>query len=196
MGPRPLQGLIDLARRDTDAALARARADGHAGNRCHFLAWVAHFADEGRVVAIAREALATGDEVENDYHAASLAAWPLRALAERGHDDECARALPRVFARVARLANPVNQIDALARVLDGVLPAARARRRVLEELIAACAAASSWKAPRCLADVAVKLAGAPADRDLALAALPPGRQRRRAERELAAGAAPPVVFFG
>ena len=195
MGQRPLQGLIDLARRDTDAALARARADGHAGNRCHFLAWVAHFADDRRVVAIAREALATCEEIENPYSSVLLAAWALRALAERGLADECERALPRIFERVRRLENPVNRLDALERAFGGVFPVERSRRRVLEELIAACHAASSWKAPRCLANVAVALAGAPADRELVLAALPPGRQRRRAERELAAGHSWPPVFF-
>ena len=195
MGQPPLQGLVAVARRDTDAALARARADGHAGNRCHFLAWVAHFADDRRVVAIAREALATCDQIDNAYHGVSLAAWPLRALAERGLDDECERALPRVFERVRELEKPVNRIDALERVFDGVFPVARARRRVLAELIAACGEASSWKAPRCLANVAAKLAGAPVDCALVLAALAPGRQRRRAERELAAGGGRPAVFF-
>ena len=194
-GVRPLQALIDLARCDTESALARARADRHAGNRCHYLAWVAHFADERRVVALAREALATCDEIENPYSSVSLAAWPLRALAERGLDDECERALPRVFERVSRLENPVNRVDALERVFGGVFPVERSRRRVLEELIAACDAASSWKAPRCLANVATTLAGAPADCALVLAALPPGRQRRRAERELAAGHSWPPVFF-
>ena len=193
--PRPLQGLIDLARSDTDAALARARADGHAGNRCHYLAWVAHFADPRRVVAIAREALATCDEMDNPYGSVSLAAWPLRALAERGLDDECERSLPRVFERARRLANPVNRLDGLERVFHGVFPVERARRLVLVQLIAACHEASSWKAPRCLANVAATLARAPHDAALVLAALPPGRQRRRAERELAAGGAPAPVFF-
>jgi hypothetical protein len=195
MGSRPLQELIDLARRDVDAALARARAERHFGNRCQYLAWMAHFVDDGRVVAIAREALAACDRVDNAYSSALLAAWSLRALAERGLDDECVRALPPVFERVRRLENPVNRLDALEHVLHGVLPVAPARRRVLDELIAACHEASSWKAPRCLANVAATLAGAPADCALVLAALPPGRQRRRAERELAAGGAPAPVFF-
>jgi hypothetical protein len=193
--PRPLQGLIDLARRDTDGALARARADGHAGNRCHYLAWVAHCADDRRVVAIAHEALATCDQIENHYSSVALAAWPLRALAERGHDDECERALPRVFARAEPLENPVNRLDAFERLFHGVFPVARARRRVLVELIAACREASSWKAPRCLANVAATLGSAPADCALVLAALPDGRHRRRAERSLALGGLRPGAFF-
>ncbi|HEY3354672.1 MAG TPA: hypothetical protein VGQ83_15575, partial [Polyangia bacterium] len=173
--PRPLQGLIDLARRDTGAALARARRDGHAGDRCHYLAWVAHYADDRRAGAIAHEALAACEELENPYGSVALAAWPLRALAERGLDGECERALPRVFERVQRLANPVNRLDALERVFQGVFPAPRARRRVLVELIAACRQASSWKAPRCLAWTAATLVAAPADCALVLAALPDGR---------------------
>jgi hypothetical protein len=195
MGRRPLQELIELARRDPDAALARARADGHAGNRCHFLAWVAHLAGERRLAAIAREALATCDQIENAYHAATLAAWPLRALAEGGREDECERALPGVLARVRALEKAVNRIDALERVFHGVFPAPRARRRVLIALIAECREAATWKAPRCLANVAAALAGEAEDRALVLAALPEGRQRRRAERELAAGAARAAVFF-
>jgi hypothetical protein len=193
--PRPLQRLVELARRDTDAALARARADGHAGNRCHFLAWVAHFADERRVAAIAFEALASGDELDNPFASVALAAWPLRALAERGLDGECERALPRVLERAQRLDNPVNRLDALERVFHGVFPGERARRRVLGALIVACREAASWKAPRCLARTAATLVCAPAECALALAALPPGRHRRRAERDIAAGGLPPGKFF-
>jgi hypothetical protein len=194
--PRPLQGLIDLARRDTDAALVRARADAHAGNRCQFLAWVAHFADDRRVVAIAREALASCEELEDPYHSASLAAWSLRALSERGLDNECERALPRLFERVQQLRNPVNRVDAFERLFHGVFPAERSRHRVLVELIAACREASSWKVPRCLARTAATLAFAPADCALVLAALPPGPHRRQAERDLRAGGQRPAVFFG
>jgi hypothetical protein len=195
MPRNPLAGLVDLARRDPEAALARARADGHAGNRCHYLAWVAHCADDRRVVAIAREALATCAAIDNAYHAVTLAAWPLRALAERGLDDECERALPGVLARAEQLENPVNRLDALERVVHGVLPVPRARRRALVELVAACREASSWKAPRCLANTAATLVADPADSALVLAALPPGRHRRRAERALARGGLRPAAFF-
>lgn len=124
-----------------------------------------------------------------------LAAWPLHALAERGLDGECMSKLPGVIDHARRLTNPVNRLDALEQLLHGVFPVEPARRLVLGELIAACRAASSWKAPRCLARTATLLGGAPDDVARVLAALPEGPHRRQAERVLAAGGARPRRFF-
>jgi hypothetical protein len=68
---------------------------------------------------------------------------------------------------------------------------------VLGALIAACGEARSWKSPRGLRRAAGMLArDAPDDAALALAALPPGPQRRRAHREILAGGGPAPRFFG
>jgi hypothetical protein len=194
---RPLQAFVDLARRNTDAALARARSEPHAGNRCHFLAWTAHFADPTRVPSIAGEALTACAQIDNPYDAVALAAWPLHALAERRLEDACLAALPAIFERAQRLENPVNRLDALERLLHALLSCAPARTQVVSQLIATSRAASSWKVPRCLARSAVLLAHAPDDCQRVLARMAPGPFRRRAQRELAAAAPTDTPrFFG
>jgi len=134
--------------------------------------------------------------MDNVYDGVALAAWPLRALAERGLADECERALSPLLARAAQLANPVNRLDGLELVLHAVVELPSPRRRVLAALVEACRAAASWKAPRCLARCAVVLAAYDrGDAGVALAALPDGPHRRHAEREITAGGAAARTFF-
>ncbi|HEY2748548.1 MAG TPA: hypothetical protein VGL86_28190, partial [Polyangia bacterium] len=191
-----LKPLVALAKSDTARALVRARGEPQAANRCQFLAWTARFAPDAAVVAIADEALAAAAIVDDDYWSVAIAAWPLRALVERGHERDCVRALAPVLARATRIAHPVSRMDALALVLHAVLDVDAARAATVPELVRACQAATSWKSPRCLADTAVLLA--PIDEPAAahvLAALADGRHKRQALRAFAAGAAPPRTFF-
>ncbi len=193
--PSALKPLIALARADPAGALRRARGEPHPANRCQFLAWVAHFAPERDAAAIAREALDASARIDNDYWSVAIAAWPLRALVERGYATECARALGPVLRRAAAIAHPVSRMGALELLLHAVFAVASARELVVGALLEACASADSWKVPRCLARTAVILAGSPAESNRVLAVMPEGRHKRSARREIAAGGRAPRSFF-
>jgi len=190
-----LGAFITVAKQDTAAALRRARAE-RLRNRSHFLAWTARYAPDGQVVAIAREALAASAQDADPFWNVALAAAPLRALIERGHGDECERALPPVLARAEEITHSLCRMDAHARLLSAVLTAPTARAAVIPGLLRAARAASSWKVPRCLADASVMVASiAPGEAAPLLAALADGRHKRQAERLIAAGDAASIPTF-
>ena len=179
----------DLVRNDWAAALREARARPDAWGRAQGLGWAARFAPDAEVVAIAGEALAACADAADAYVRVGASAWPLRALAERGHPERAAEALGEVLPRAEAIENPVSRVDALFLVWQAAYPlGGEARRAVLAPLLRTAVATNAWKPQRVLQSIVYML---PAEeRDLAdevVAAMPPGQYQRAAARRLAAG---------
>jgi hypothetical protein len=75
---------IHLAPSDPGRAAEIARTIESPWYRCQALAWVARFAPEGQVEALAEEALYSCHTARDMFQAVGASAWPVRALIERG----------------------------------------------------------------------------------------------------------------
>lgn len=180
---------VRLARTDFRRALELARKVSQPWFRCQALAWVARFAPESEVVRIVQEALRAVSHAEDPYRKVVPAAWPIRALIERGHGRRAAALLPNLIEASGRIGHPVSRIEALLVVIQAAWPlGASTRAGVREALIAACRAASSWRAGRALRDLALMVAAEDEEEAQRLiASMPEGVYRRQAVRRLAEG---------
>jgi len=179
----------DLARRDWPAALREARARPDAWGRAQALGWAARFAPDAEVAAIAGEALAACADAVDAYVRVGAAAWPLRALIERGHPERAASMLREVLPHAEAVENPVSRVDALFLLWQAAYPlGSGTRRTVLAPLLRTAVATNAWKPQRVLQSIVYMLGDE--ERSLAdevVAAMPPGQYRRAAARRLAAG---------
>ncbi len=149
-----------LATRDTAAALEVARRINDPWCACQALAWVARYAPDERVTAIAEEALKAGRKSDDPYQAVASAAWPLRALVERGHSDRLASILRGLQTLAGRMENSANQCEALLLLFQAVFPAGRRCWRVVfDDLVGRAVRADHWRAARALRDAVLIAAG-------------------------------------
>lgn len=180
---------IQAAKTDFPTALQRARAVSEAWFRAQALAWVARFAPEADVEGVANEALTAASGGNDTYHQVAASAWAVRALVERGRSGNAAAAAAKLVSLSDEISNPVSRHDALSLLLQAAWPLDRkVRRVVLDKLVAACQAASSWQSGFTWRDVVLMLA--PEDAGEArriLEQMPEGRYKRLAERRLQAG---------
>jgi hypothetical protein len=109
----PARGLV-IARRIKDPWFA-----------CQALAWVARYCAEEEFEQIIKEAFRAGGKAEDPYKTVASAAWPVRALVERGH-------LGRLLSIITELKTQAGKIDLLASrseslflVFQAVFPAGR-----------------------------------------------------------------------
>ncbi len=180
---------MDMAAVDFYKALPLARVVSDPWYRCQALAGVARFAPDDRVVDVADEAYAAAKGGRNAYKISAAAAWPIRALVERGKISEAQRMLAQSLEEAGRIEQPVSKVDALELLLHATwFGSGDTRLAALEALIAACQSANSWKAGRCLRDTALLLAS----EDKAYAqrivqSMPQGIYKRQAQRQFDAG---------
>jgi hypothetical protein len=156
--------------------------------RCQALAWVARHAETDKeAVGLAREGAAVAAKVGDGFQAVAGAAWPVRALAERGLRRDAEMLLRDAIKRSAQVSNAASRVDALDLLLHAAWPLGEpACAEVLERLVAAAAQGASKKAQNVLRDVVLMLAGFGRPHRQALEALPEGPSRRQAERHLEA----------
>jgi hypothetical protein len=96
---------------------------------------------------------------KDGYKRVAVAAWPIRALAERGKFPQAKRLLAPLLEEAHRIEHPVCKMVALVWLWAGVWPLPTAiKRQVLDTLLTACLAADSWKAGRIMRDVALAVA--------------------------------------
>ena len=145
---------IRLAKTDTAAALGVADEIEEPWFRAQALAFIARFEEQYGHRAILASARRASLEAEDPYVVVGSAAWWLRAWIERGAPEVACAELPALLGASRKIANPVSRLDALYLVFQAVFDLDPARRAVLEALLAACAAADSWKAGRCQSEVA------------------------------------------
>lgn len=142
-----------LARSDPDAALSVARGISVPWYRAQALAAVARWIDDQRVEPIASESLAVAESCDDDYKRSAVAAWPIRALVERGHEALALDALKT--ARMVALAAvpPASQACAILLLLQGGWDlGAETRRELVEDLATIHREDTFWRIGRALVD--------------------------------------------
>ena len=118
-----------------------------------------------------------------------MAAWPLRALIERGFEQEVSRWLPKLMQTSKNIANPVSKLNALYLLWQAVYPASSpAKKQVLEALISSCHSADSWKAGVTMREVVLVIAReSVSEANDLIASMPEGVYKRQAQRRVAEG---------
>lgn len=182
---------MHLAKADPDAALRLAREVPAPWFRAQALAAVARWIAAPNVETTAAEALSAASACHDDYQRAAVAAWPIRALLERGHVDSAAAALAVARARALAATPCGSRAEALLDLLQAAWSlGAEARRTLVEDLCTAHEQDSFWRVTRALADaLAMVRATEPDLTERILARLPESPARARIERALARHAA-------
>ena len=186
-----------LARSNARSALPIARSVPDPWFRAQALAAVARWIDDFSVSVIAEESLAAAAACRDDYQRAAVAAWPIRALVERG----CLREASEAFAKarqVALLAEPAgSRAEALLLLLQGAWSlGARWREQVVSDLFELQAASGHWRAARNLVDAFAMMSTV--DRRAAeqvVATILDDKCRRKALAAISAGRRGPREFF-
>ena len=180
---------ISLAQSNWSAALASARKVSDPWHRCQSLAWVARFAPAGVVTNIAAEALSAARACDDPYKVAAASAWPLRALIERDQRSQIGSLLDHLLQTAETIPHPVNRLDALFLIWQGVFPVGSSgRHRPQSALLRACQNVNSWKGSYTLRDTAVMVAPddmAEAQRIVAM--MPESSYRRQTLRQIVEG---------
>ncbi|MGE0767856.1 MAG: hypothetical protein AB7L90_15440 [Hyphomicrobiaceae bacterium] len=161
-------------------------------------AWVARFASgdvgEGALVE-ARETAKAGRDA---YHKSAVLAWPIRAAVETGRLDAARAMLDMGLALLPKVRPPASRAEAGGLLLEAAFPAGR---KIWEPVLRAiedhCRPGNDWRSQRLYRSLSqiVSLEDMDAARRL-IAALPDGKTKSRAEKELAEGVTmTPRAFF-
>jgi len=142
--------VCELARTDTRAALDLARTIPEPWFRGQALAHVARFSDSANISALAKEATEAFDTSEDKYDAVAGAAWPIRALIERGLLEEARRMLHDALNKAAQIEKNVCRADALFSLWESVSIVDEFSEMLIGALWDACINAKSWRGPMLL----------------------------------------------
>ncbi len=142
-----------LAASDLAAAQEIAFAIKEPWFRCQAIAAVARHAQTRDVQRFADAAFAAASACADDYKRSAVAAWPIRALVERGFTDQAMEALRR--ARLA--AKKTTPASSSAEALFGLLQAgwdlgSSPRREIVEDLMELHARDTFWRIERAVVD--------------------------------------------
>ncbi len=188
---------LTAARADFGKALLLAENVSEACYRCQSLAAVARLAPEAEVIRVADKALKAATLAGDAYKRVAAAAWPVRALAERGKAQFANRVIQALLEEAVQIEPPVSKISALAVLWEAAWPLPlEIKQPVLNALLSACQVADSWKAGRILRDIALVVAAE--DRPQAeriIAFMQEGAYKRQAQRRLDAGQVGTARFF-
>lgn len=137
-----------LAKTNFSDALTVADEVEDPSMRAQAFAWVARFAPDEAVVELADEAFDAAGRADDEYKSVMAAAWPVRALIERGHTDHARTMLERTLAHTSEITSP----GAIAEALFGLLEAAHPGelwRPVVEQMVTRCTD-THWRTVRAL----------------------------------------------
>lgn len=150
MPAKTIEEFWQLCQIDQQTALKEARSRSCAWARCQALAKVAWFAGSQQAFELlVDEALREALDESSQNRIVTVAAWPVRAMAERSD--------PRIELTVVQLVeiiepepNPVRRSDALLKLLEAVYKQRALRPLVLKPLMSACKQVNHWKTQRTL----------------------------------------------
>lgn len=188
-----------LARTDPEAALPLARAIPDPWFKAQALAAVARWSPSQRVEPCAREALAAAEACEDDYKRAAVAAWPIRALLERGREQVALAALGRARDRALEATPAGSQAEPLLGLLQGAWSLGAATRgQLVEDLVALHERDTFWRVGRAVVTALAMLSTTDPTRARALAArVRDDRCRAKAQAAIErGGSGGPREYFG
>ena len=115
------------------------------------LAAVARWSPEDQVERLAHEALSVAKECEDHYQRAAVAAWPVRALIDRGRVAPAAEALAQARQH-ALAATPVgSRAEAFLSLLEGGFPlGAETRQQLVRDLLELEGEPTHWRVGRAI----------------------------------------------
>jgi hypothetical protein len=188
-----------LAHTDPDRALVIARRIKDPWFACQALAFVARYCREEEFRQVIDEAFRAGRQAEDPYKIVASAAWPLRALVERGHSDRLRSIIPELKKEAKKIDILASRSEALFLVLQAVFPAGREYwLDILQALRESSEPMINWRQKRNLRDAVWIVWGD--DKDLAQSIiddLEGGRLKRQIESGIASGRRRlPRLFFG
>ena len=188
--------VIELVRTDLPAAEMRAARIPDPWYRAQALAWVARYASDAEVSRLAQLSLAAAADCADPYQQAAGAAWPVRALLERGRREESLQLLEIALHSVPRIRPTSSRSEALLLLLQAAFEAGQeVRRSLLFALADAYDGDSHWRIERNYVQGLVMMQ--PVDPEF-VRKMAQGRddtQRRRLERALDEGGREPRTFF-
>ena len=142
-----------LATADPTRALAVARAIEEPWYACQALAWVARFAPEDLFVEIIKESLQVCRAELDPYRVVAPAAWPIRAIVERGRSEMLPAFIPELLLRAQDIEILASRSEALFLLFQAVFPAGREYwLTVFQSLRGASIPLISWRQRRNLCD--------------------------------------------
>jgi hypothetical protein len=175
-----------LAHSDPSAALTLAREINDPWFACQALAWVGRFWPGDDFESVINEAFEVGRKCSDPYQAVASAAWPLRALIERGASGQINTIVLSLLAVANEIASFASRSEALFLLFQATKPGMQANwLPVLEELIKASVPTLNWRQSRSLS--AAILIVAADDNRLAndiVHRLPEGRLKTQIEKRL------------
>lgn len=194
---RERERVATLARSDTPTALGAARDIRDPWYCAQALASVARHAPDAEVEPVAAESLNWCRQCPDAYQRVAAAAWPLRALVERGALVTARARLVAVLDEEGNVEPPSSRSEALFLLFQACFDlGADSREALIRKLTAAHVAAGGWRSQRNLGDALAMLAGT--DPRLAseiTASIGDERVRRRAERAASEHRTPRPFFW-
>ena len=191
---------ISLARSEPSAALTLSREINDPWFACQALAWVGRFwpADDFETIII--ESFEMGRRCSDPYQVVASAAWPVRALVERGTSNQISAIALPLLTLANEIASAASRSEALFLLFQAAKPSEpRNWLPILEELVKASFPTLHWRQNRALREAILIVAAE--DGGLAhdiVHRLPEGRLRTQIEKRLNAldsTTAYPRVFF-
>lgn len=175
-----------LAHSDPSAALTLAREINDPWFACQALAWVGRFWPGDDFESVINEALETGRKCSDPYQVVASAAWPVRALIERGASSQISTIVIPLLAVANAIPSFASRSEALFLLFQAAKPGMQTDwLPVLEGLIKASFPTLHWRQSRSLS--AAILIVATDDNRLAndiLHRLPDGRLKTQIEKRL------------
>jgi hypothetical protein len=152
------------------------------------LAFVARYISDNAVaVKLAAEADRSLERGADAWHCAAGAAWPIRALIDRGQGSQGAPFMRRAVTAARQIENPVPRVDALFLLVTASWPIGGPTwQEAIAQLVASATATPTLKPQSVLRDLCLMLANEGRDFTAVLSAIPEGKARRQAERRLSA----------
>ncbi|MDX2155099.1 MAG: hypothetical protein SFW09_01205 [Hyphomicrobiaceae bacterium] len=163
------------------------------------LAWVGRYAPADMSATALGEARATARAGRDAYQRSAVLAWPIRAAIETANGAAAAMMLAEACALLPKVRPAASRAEAAGLLLEAAFPGGRGLwEPILAVIEAHCPPGNDWRTWRLYRTLAhiVAVEDPEAARRL-VAAIPPGKARDRAEKELANGAiVSPRAFFG
>jgi len=142
-----------LARSDPSAALTLAREINDPWFACQALGWVGRFWPGDDFETVINEAFEIGRKCSEPYRVVASAAWPVRALTERGASSQISTIVHPLFALANEIASLASRSEALFLLFQATKPGMQTKwLPVLEELMKASFPTLHWRQSRNLSD--------------------------------------------
>ncbi|MGD9806491.1 MAG: hypothetical protein AB7E81_24525 [Hyphomicrobiaceae bacterium] len=191
--------VAELARLRPAEALRIARQIADPWFAVQALAWVVRFAPRDVADAALEEARSISKAGRDAYQKSAVLAWPIRAAVETGRTEDAAALMEAGVALLPKVKPMGSRAEAGGLLLEAAYPGGpKLWKPVLAAIENHCQPGSDWRAGRLYRSLAQIVMRDDADAAKRLVnALPKGKTKDRAEKELTAGVtAQARSFFG